>query len=115
MGDATIGEGTNIGAATIFANYDGVHKHHSNVGSHCRTGANNVFIAPVNIGDGVYTGGGTIVRQDIPEGNLAVNDFQMRQIPGWVAKNRPETIAAIEAMRAEQAGENPPDKTDGTK
>ncbi|WP_297587025.1 bifunctional UDP-N-acetylglucosamine diphosphorylase/glucosamine-1-phosphate N-acetyltransferase GlmU [uncultured Mobiluncus sp.] len=115
VGDATIGEGTNIGAATIFANYDGVHKHHSNVGSHCRTGANNVFIAPVNIGDGVYTGGGTIVRQDIPEGNLAVNDFQMRQIPGWVAQNRPETIAAIEAMRAKQAEGNSPDKPDGTK
>ncbi|MCI6584776.1 MAG: bifunctional UDP-N-acetylglucosamine diphosphorylase/glucosamine-1-phosphate N-acetyltransferase GlmU [Mobiluncus porci] len=98
VGDATIGEGTNIGAATIFANYDGVHKHHSNVGSYCRTGADNIFIAPVNIGDGVYTGGGTIVRHDIPSGALAVNQFDMRIIPDWVVKHRPDTDAARAAQ-----------------
>lgn len=94
VGDATIGEGTNIGAATIFANYDGVNKHHSTVGSYCRTGADNIFIAPVHIGDGVYTGGGTIVRHDIPTGALAVNQFDMRIIPDWVASHRPDTDAA---------------------
>lgn len=114
VGDATIGEETNIGAASIFANYDGVHKHHSNVGSHCRTGANNVFIAPVNIGDGVYTGGGTIVREDIPDGSLAVNDFKMRQIPGWVEKNRPETMEAVRKLREEKASSTPDSGTDGT-
>lgn len=109
VGDATIGEHTNIGAATIFANYDGVHKHHSNVGSYSRTGANNVFVAPVNIGDGVYTGGGTIVRQDIPSGSLGVNDMRMRVIPDWVTQKRPDSDAA-RAARGElgqaQAGED---------
>lgn len=94
VGDATIGEATNIGAATIFANYDGVNKHHSTVGSYCRTGADNVFIAPVHIGDGVYTGGGTIVRHDIPAGALAVNQLDMRIIPDWVVEHRPDTDAA---------------------
>ena len=100
VGDATIGEQTNIGAATIFANYDGVNKHHTNVGSYCRTGSNNVFVAPINIGDGVYTGGGTIVRQDIPSGSLAVNDMKMRLLPGWVEKHRPDTDAAKAARGA---------------
>lgn len=94
VGDATIGEKTNIGAASIFANYDGVNKHHSTVGSYCRTGANNVFIAPVHVGDGVYTGGGTIVRHDIPSGALAVNQLEMRVIPDWVVNHRPGTEAA---------------------
>lgn len=105
VGDATIGEGTNIGAATIFANYDGVHKHHSTVGSYCRTGADNVFIAPVHIGDGVYTGGGTIVRHDIPAGALAVNQFDMRIVPDWVPEHRPDTGSA-RVVKGELGTEN---------
>lgn len=98
VGDATIGDYTNIGAATIFANYDGVNKHHTTVGSYCRTASDNVFVAPVNIGDGVYTGAGTIVREDIPDGALAVNDMKQRTIPGWVAEHRPGTDAARAAQ-----------------
>ena len=64
------------------------------MGSYCRTGADNVFIAPVHIGDGVYTGGGTIVRHDIPAGALAVNQLDMRIIPDWVVEHRPDTDAA---------------------
>ncbi|MFI5427358.1 hypothetical protein [Aeromicrobium sp. UC242_57] len=52
VGDATIGEGTNIGAGTIFANYDGVHKNRTTIGSHAKTASNNTFVAPVDIGDG---------------------------------------------------------------
>lgn len=55
VGDATIGEYTNIGAASVFVNYDGEHKHHTTVGSHCKTGSDNMFVAPVTIGDGAYT------------------------------------------------------------
>src|SRR5699024_4299118 len=54
VGDATVGEQTNVGAGTIFANYDGVNKHRTEVGSHVRSGSHNVFVAPVRIGDGAY-------------------------------------------------------------
>ena len=69
VGDADIGEGTNIGAGTIFANYDGTHKHHTTVGRGAKTGANNTFVAPVTIGDGAVTGGGAVVRRDVPPGS----------------------------------------------
>ncbi|HEU0256753.1 MAG TPA: bifunctional UDP-N-acetylglucosamine diphosphorylase/glucosamine-1-phosphate N-acetyltransferase GlmU [Microbacteriaceae bacterium] len=94
VGDATVGEGANIGAATIFANYDGVNKHASKVGSHVRTGSHNVFVAPVEIGDGAYTGAGTVVRRDVPAGALAINEAPQRNIEGWVARKRPGTEAA---------------------
>lgn len=55
VGDATIGDHSNIGAASVFVNYDGVNKHHTTIGSHCRTGSDNMFVAPVTLGDGVYT------------------------------------------------------------
>src|SRR3954468_13794067 len=73
VGDAEIGEGTNIGAGTIFANYDGTHKHRTTVGKGAKTGANNTFVAPVTIGDGAMTGGGAVVRRDVPPGALAVS------------------------------------------
>jgi bifunctional UDP-N-acetylglucosamine pyrophosphorylase/glucosamine-1-phosphate N-acetyltransferase len=94
VGDATVGEHSNIGAGSIFANYDGVRKHHSEVGSHVKTGAHGVFVAPVRIGDGVYTGAGTVVRKDVPAGALAVNVAPQRNIEGWVQKHRPGTAAA---------------------
>src|SRR6266511_3093029 len=71
VGDATIGEYTNIGAATVFVNYDGVAKHHSVIGSYARTGADNMFVAPVEVGDGAYTGAGTVVRRNVPPGALS--------------------------------------------
>ncbi len=74
VGDAEIGEGTNIGAGTIFANYDGVAKHRTTIGRHARTGSNNTFVAPVTVGDGAGTGAGTVVRRDVPPGALAVSE-----------------------------------------
>jgi bifunctional UDP-N-acetylglucosamine pyrophosphorylase / glucosamine-1-phosphate N-acetyltransferase len=100
VGDAEIGEGTNIGAGTIFANYDGVRKHRTTVGSHARTGSNNTFVAPVAIGDGAVTGGGTVVRKDVPPGALAVSSPEQRVIEGWVLRRRPGTAAAEAATRA---------------
>jgi bifunctional UDP-N-acetylglucosamine pyrophosphorylase/glucosamine-1-phosphate N-acetyltransferase len=87
-GDATIGERTNIGCGTIFANYDGVNKHESTVGDDVRLGSDTVLVAPVHVGDRVYTGAGTIVRRDIPADALAVNDMQMRLITDWVKLHR---------------------------
>ncbi len=88
VGDAEIGEGTNIGAGTIFANYDGTAKHRTTVGDGARTGSNNTFVAPVHIGDGAMTGGGTVVREDVPDGALAVNDTRQRTIEGHAARRR---------------------------
>lgn len=94
VGDVEIGEGANVGAGTIVANYDGVNKHRTKVGRHARTGSNNVFVAPVSIGDGAYTAGGTVVRQDVPAGALTMSAGPQRTIEGWVQANRPGTAAA---------------------
>jgi bifunctional UDP-N-acetylglucosamine pyrophosphorylase/glucosamine-1-phosphate N-acetyltransferase len=105
VGDATIGEGTNIGAGTIFANYDGVTKHHTTVGRHCRTGSDNVFVAPVEIGDGAATGAGTVVRRDVPPGALAVSSGPQRHIEDWVGRKRPGSASATAAREASAAAE----------
>ncbi|MGH3447625.1 MAG: bifunctional UDP-N-acetylglucosamine diphosphorylase/glucosamine-1-phosphate N-acetyltransferase GlmU [Nocardioidaceae bacterium] len=107
VGDAEIGAGTNIGAGTIFANYDGVEKHHTTVGAHCKTGSNNAFVAPVEIGDGAATGAGAVVRRDVPPGALAVSSGPQRTIDGWVERKRGGTASAraAEAARAEEEGE----------
>ncbi|MBV9593975.1 MAG: bifunctional UDP-N-acetylglucosamine diphosphorylase/glucosamine-1-phosphate N-acetyltransferase GlmU [Actinobacteria bacterium] len=103
VGDATIGEHTNIGAATVFVNYDGVDKHRSVIGSHARTGADNMFVAPVEVGDGAYTAAGSIITEDVPAGALAVARAMQRNVEGWVARKRPGTASA-EAAHAAAAG-----------
>jgi bifunctional UDP-N-acetylglucosamine pyrophosphorylase/glucosamine-1-phosphate N-acetyltransferase len=100
VGDATIGEYTNIGAASVFVNYDGQDKHHTTVGSHCRTGSDNMFVAPVTIGDGAYTAAGSVITKDVPPGSLAVARGQQRNIEGWVARKRPGSAAAKAAEAA---------------
>lgn len=102
VGDAEIGEGANIGAGTIFANYDGVNKHRTTVGKHARTSSNNTFVAPVTIGDGAFTAAGTTIRNDVPPGALAVGNTEQRNIEGWVAAKRPDTPSAQAAARAKQ-------------
>jgi bifunctional UDP-N-acetylglucosamine pyrophosphorylase/glucosamine-1-phosphate N-acetyltransferase len=105
VGDAEIGEGSNIGAGTIFANYDGVAKHRTVVGKQARTASNNTFVAPVEIGDGAATGAGTVVRRDVPPGALAVSAGPQRVIEDWTLRKRPGTpmAAAAEAALAERA------------
>ncbi|MET7295900.1 bifunctional UDP-N-acetylglucosamine diphosphorylase/glucosamine-1-phosphate N-acetyltransferase GlmU [Streptomyces griseoloalbus] len=107
VGDAMIGEFSNIGAASVFVNYDGQDKHHTTVGSHCRTGADNMFVAPVTIGDGAYTAAGSVITKDVPAGSLAVARGQQRNIQGWVARKRPGSAAAKAAEEASRgsAGE----------
>lgn len=101
VGDVEIGEGSNIGAGTIVANYDGINKHRTTIGKNARTGSNNVFVAPVTIGDGAYTGGGTVVRKDVPPGALATSAGPQRTMDGWVEANRPGTAAASAAADAQ--------------
>ena len=100
VGDAEIGEGANIGAGTIFANYDGVAKHRTTIGRQAKTGSNNTFVAPVTIGDGASTGGGTVVRGDVPAGALAVSAGPLRIIEGWAQSRRPGTKQAAAAEAA---------------
>jgi bifunctional UDP-N-acetylglucosamine pyrophosphorylase/glucosamine-1-phosphate N-acetyltransferase len=103
VGDATIGDGTNIGAGTIFANYDGVTKNRTTIGRHARTGSNNTFVAPVEIADGAHTGAGTTVRQDVPPGALAVGTSGQRNIEAWVAAKRPGSTSDRAAREAQSA------------
>ncbi len=105
VGDATIGDQTNIGAASVFVNYDGQDKHHTTVGSHCRTGSDNMFVAPVTIGDGAYTAAGSVITKDVPPGSLAVARGQQRNIEGWVARKRPGSAAAKAAEAAARPGD----------
>jgi bifunctional UDP-N-acetylglucosamine pyrophosphorylase/glucosamine-1-phosphate N-acetyltransferase len=102
VGDAEVGEMSNLGAGVITANYDGVNKHRTEIGSHVRASTNTVFVAPVRMGDGAYTGAGTVVRKDVPAGSLAITVAPQRNIEGWVAQKRPGTDAA---RAAEESGE----------
>jgi bifunctional UDP-N-acetylglucosamine pyrophosphorylase/glucosamine-1-phosphate N-acetyltransferase len=111
VGDATIGEGSNIGAATIFVNYDGVAKHTTTVGDHVRIGSDTMLVAPVEVGDGAYTAAGSVITEDVPPGAMAVGRARQRVIRGWVARRRAGTASATAAARA-QAGD--PDDHQGS-
>jgi bifunctional UDP-N-acetylglucosamine pyrophosphorylase/glucosamine-1-phosphate N-acetyltransferase len=100
IGDAEIGDHTNIGAGAITANYDDIAKHVTTVGDHVHTGAHNVFVAPVTIGDGAKVGAGAVVRKDVPPGALAISVAPQRNREGWVQENRAGTASAEAADAA---------------
>jgi bifunctional UDP-N-acetylglucosamine pyrophosphorylase/glucosamine-1-phosphate N-acetyltransferase len=100
VGDAEIGEYSNIGASSVFVNYDGENKSRTKIGSHVRTGSDTMFIAPVTVGDGAYTGAGTVVREDVPPGALAVSAGPQRTIEDWVLHKRPDSDSARAAAEA---------------
>jgi bifunctional UDP-N-acetylglucosamine pyrophosphorylase/glucosamine-1-phosphate N-acetyltransferase len=104
VGDATIGEGSNIGAGTIFANYDGVAKHHTTIGAQVKSGSNVTFVAPVTVGDGAGTGAGTLVREDVPPGAMALSAGPQRLLEGWAQERRAGTAQAAAAEAARAAG-----------
>ena len=101
VGDAEIGPGTNIGAATVFVNYDGVDKHRTVVGANVRVGSDSMLVAPVAIGDGAYTGAGSVITEDVPPGALALGRARQRNIEGWVTGHRAGTPSADAALAAE--------------
>jgi bifunctional UDP-N-acetylglucosamine pyrophosphorylase/glucosamine-1-phosphate N-acetyltransferase len=109
VGDASIGAGTNIGAASVFVNYDGVAKHRTTIGAHARTGADNMFVAPVTVGDGAYTAAGSVITSDVPPGAMAVARAPQRNVAGWVRRRRSGTPAAAAAEAAESRAEAPRD------
>jgi bifunctional UDP-N-acetylglucosamine pyrophosphorylase/glucosamine-1-phosphate N-acetyltransferase len=103
VGDAEIGERSNIGAATVFVNYDGVEKHKTVVGDDARVGSDSMLVAPVTIGDGAYTAAGSVIDQDVPPGALGIARGQQRNVEGWVERRRAGSPAAEAAKRARDA------------
>jgi bifunctional UDP-N-acetylglucosamine pyrophosphorylase / glucosamine-1-phosphate N-acetyltransferase len=99
-GDVTIGEGANIGAGTIVANYDGVTKSHTTVGKHSFVGSDSVLVAPVEVADGSYVAAGSTVVSDTQPGELAVARSKQRNVAGWVARRRAGTKTAKAAEEA---------------
>ncbi|HEX5630039.1 MAG TPA: DapH/DapD/GlmU-related protein, partial [Acidimicrobiia bacterium] len=86
VGDATIGEGSNIGAGAITCNFDGYRKHRTVIGSGVFVGSDTMLVAPVEIGDGAFTGAGSVITRDVAPGALAVERSQQREIPGYAAR-----------------------------
>jgi bifunctional UDP-N-acetylglucosamine pyrophosphorylase/glucosamine-1-phosphate N-acetyltransferase len=86
VGDAEIGPGSNLGAGTITANYDGFRKHRTVIGRDVRIGVDTMLIAPVEVGDSAYTGAGAVIKDDVPEGALAVSENAQRKIDGYAAR-----------------------------
>ena len=104
VGDATIGEGSNIGAATIFVNYDGVEKHHTTVGDHVRIGSDTMLVAPVSIGDGAYTAAGSVITEDVPAGAIGVGRAKQRNVLDWVLRKRAGSKSAQAAEARKKKG-----------
>jgi bifunctional UDP-N-acetylglucosamine pyrophosphorylase / glucosamine-1-phosphate N-acetyltransferase len=105
VGDADIGTHSNIGAATVFVNYDGAAKHHSTVGDYVRIGSDTMLVAPVSIGDGAFTAAGSVITHDVPPGALGVARGRQHNSPGWVERRHPGSASAAAAARARQAAE----------
>ena len=102
VGDADIGRDANIGAGTIFANYDGIANHHSTVGDGVFVGSDSVLIAPVTIGDGAYTAAGSAISEDVPSGALGIARGHQHNSAGWTERRRPGTKSAAAAARARE-------------
>lgn len=105
VGDAEIGEDSNIGAATVFVNYDGVEKHRTVIGDAVRIGSDTMLVAPVTVGDGAYTAAGSVITGDVPAGSLAVGRAAMRIIEKWVLRKRAGTASAEKAQQALDHGD----------
>ena len=86
VGDADVGAGANLGAGSITANYDGFRKHRTVIGENARIGVDTMLIAPVEVGPGAYTGAGAVIKNDVPEGALAVSENEQRNIEGYAER-----------------------------
>jgi len=86
VGDAEVGEGSNIGAGNITANYDGFRKHRTHIGARVRTGSDCVFVAPVTVGDDAMTGAGSIITDDVPPGALGIARARQSVVEGFTAR-----------------------------
>jgi bifunctional UDP-N-acetylglucosamine pyrophosphorylase/glucosamine-1-phosphate N-acetyltransferase len=89
IGDADVGENTNIGAGNITANYDGRNKHRTTIGSNVRTSVDTAFVAPVEVGDGAYTGAGSVITEDVPENALGIARARQTNIADYAERRKP--------------------------
>ncbi len=96
LGDARVGAGANIGAGTITCNYDGFHKHKTDIGAGAFIGSDTALVAPVKVGDGAVTGAGSVITKDVAAGALVVTRAEQREVPGWAEKFRTKKKAAKE-------------------
>ena len=96
IGDTTIGEDSNVGAATITANYNGFEKNRTTIGDRVKIGSDTILVAPVTVGDGAYTGAGSVISHDVPPGALAIERSPQEEIPGYAERRK---------RRASQDGE----------
>jgi bifunctional UDP-N-acetylglucosamine pyrophosphorylase/glucosamine-1-phosphate N-acetyltransferase len=90
LGDADVGDETNLGAATITANYDGFRKHRTKIGHRVRTSVDTTLVAPVSIGDGAYTGANSAITEDVPPGALGIARPPQENIEGYADKKARE-------------------------
>ncbi len=88
IGDADVGEGSNLGAATITANYDGHAKHRTSIGAGVRTGVDTTLVAPVEVADDAYTGAGSVITEDVPPGALGIARERQRNVEGYAERRR---------------------------
>jgi bifunctional UDP-N-acetylglucosamine pyrophosphorylase/glucosamine-1-phosphate N-acetyltransferase len=98
LGDGEIGPGSNIGAGTIFCNYDGFRKHKTIVGANAFIGSNSSLVAPVSVGDGAYVGSGSVVTRSVEADALALTRAPQVEKPGWAARFR-EAMLALKAKK----------------
>jgi bifunctional UDP-N-acetylglucosamine pyrophosphorylase/glucosamine-1-phosphate N-acetyltransferase len=101
IGDATVGEGVNVGAGTITCNYDGVTKHETRIGDRVFVGSNTTLVAPLTVGDGAYVAAGSTITRDVPPDALALGRAQQVDKPGWTQR------------KARQRAAKPPDPESG--
>lgn len=90
LGDADVGEGANVAAGNITANYDGFEKHRTKIGKSAKTGVNTSFVAPVSVGDGAYTGAGSVIGEDVPDGALGISRPEQKNIEGYAERKEKE-------------------------
>lgn len=113
VGDAVVGARSNVGAATVFVNYDGREKHRTVVGEDVRIGSDTMLVAPVSVGDGAYTAAGSVITTDVPAGALGVSRARQRNIEGWVARKRASGSPSGTTDAGAAGGSAPAEPTDG--
>jgi bifunctional UDP-N-acetylglucosamine pyrophosphorylase / glucosamine-1-phosphate N-acetyltransferase len=96
IGDAEVGEGSNLGASTVTANYDGFRKHRTKIGKNVHTGVDTTFVAPVEVGDEAYTGAGSVITEDVPPGALGIERAEQKNVEGYAEEKAEESRAKEE-------------------